>query len=72
MPTSAKTTVMPEKSTARLAVAPAMLDRVEFGQPAPPLLAVALDDEERVVDPDREPDHRDHAGHEERQLARSG
>ena len=44
------------------------LDRVELGPAAPPLLAVALDDEEGVVDADREADHRDHVGDEEREV----
>ena len=60
MPISARTTVMPLKNTARLAVAPAGADRLELREPLLPLLAVPGHDEQRIVDPDREADHRDH------------
>ena len=67
-PTSATTTVMPENSTARLAVDPARSIASSFSAAGRPLLAVARDDEQHVVDADREAHHRDHVRHEERQL----
>ena len=45
------------------------LDRVEGGAAAGPLLALALEVEQRVVDPDRHPDQHDHAA---RPWARRG
>ncbi len=48
-----------------LAVPPATAMASCWLAPPPPLLAVALDDEEGVVDPDRQPDHRDHVDDEE-------
>ena len=55
MPISATTNVLPLKSTARLAVAPASAIASSFARPEPALLAVARDDEQRVVDPERQP-----------------
>ena len=54
IPNSATTNVVPLKSTARLAVAPASRIASSFAVPARPLLAVARDHEQRVVDPERE------------------
>ena len=68
MPNRARTTVMPLKKTARLAVCAGRGDGVDLVEAAVPLLAVAGDDEERVVDADREAHHRDHVGDEEREL----
>ena len=68
MPTSATTTVMPLNSTARLAVPPAASIAARACRAGRPLLAVAGDDEQHVVDADREAHHRDHVRHEERQL----
>ena len=59
---------MPEKNTARLAVEPARSDRVELLEALRPLLAIARDDEERVVDPDGEPHHHEHVHDEEGEL----
>ena len=68
IPSSATTNVLPLKSTARLAVAPATRDRVVLGEPVRALLAVARDDEQRVVDPEREPHPREHVHDEDREL----
>ena len=68
MPTRASTTVTPLKRTARLAVEPAGADRVVHLATRGPLLAVAGEDEERVVDPDGEAHHRQHVHDEEREL----
>ena len=45
-------------------------DRVGLLQPAPALFPEPREDEERVVDPEREPHRRDHVHHEERDLER--
>ena len=63
MPSSATTNVLPLNSTARLAVAPASRSRPPSTGRAP-LLAVAGDDEQRVVDPEREA-HADQHVHDE-------
>ena len=55
------TTVDPEKKTARVAESPALLT-------GSPFLSEALHNEQRVVDPDGEADHRDHVHDEEGQL----
>ena len=47
---------------------PGRLDRIELLHPACPLLAEAGDDEERVVDPEREAHAREHVDDEERDL----
>ena len=47
-------------------------DRVDLLAPAPPLLAEARDDEQRVVDADREADHRRHVLREEVQVVAAG
>ena len=67
-PSSARTTVIPLKNTARLAVPPARADRLELLAPVEPLLPVPSHDEERIVDPHRQTDHRDHVLHEEREV----
>ena len=67
MPSSAITNVEPLKSTARLAVAPDARDRVLLGEPVPALLSVPGDDEQRVVDPEREPHPREHVHDEDRE-----
>src|SRR5688500_19772205 len=43
-------------------------DRLELLAPVEPLLPIPGDDEERIVDPHRETDHRDHVLHEEREV----
>ncbi len=58
MPDIASTKAMPLKSTARLAVAPGAAIASTFSRPRAALLAEARDDEERVVDPEREPHRR--------------
>ena len=45
-------------------------DRVELLEPAGALLAVARDDEQGIVDADREADHRDDLGDDEREVER--
>ena len=52
-------TVRPAKSTARPADAPASAAASRGRQPVVEQLSEARDDEQRVVDPDAEPDHRD-------------
>ncbi len=68
MPSSATTTVMPLKNTARLAVEPVAAIASYFVEARAALLAVAGDDEQRVVDADGEAHHRDDVGDEEREL----
>ena len=57
-PSTATTTVIPLKSTARLAVAPVAAIAVQFLTASGPLLAVPRDYEEGVVDPDSQADDR--------------
>ena len=64
-PSSATTKVLPLKSTARLAVAPASAIASSCVAPPAALLAVAGDDEERVVDPEREPHAEEHVHDED-------
>ena len=58
IPISAITNIEPLKSTARLAVAPAAAIASSSTRPSAALLPVARDDEQRVVDPEREPHRR--------------
>ena len=51
-------TAVPLKTTARPAVSIVRTIASSFGRPARALLAVAVDDEQRVVDRDPEPDQR--------------
>ena len=67
IPSRATTNVLPLKSTARLAVAPAVGSSV-LREPARPLLAVAGDDEQRVVDPERQPHPGEHVHGEDREV----
>ena len=62
------TTVRPLKNTARLEVAPARPIAPSWSRPALSLLAKTGDDEERVVDPDREAHHHEHVHDEEGEL----
>ena len=61
---------MPLKSTARLAVAPAIADRVGLRPSARALLAKARDDEQGVVDPEREPHPGQHVHDEDGEAER--
>ncbi len=70
MPTSASTTVAPENSTARLAVAPATATASGTDAARAALLAEARDHEQRVVDPDRQPHHHQHVDDDEVQDER--
>ena len=70
IPNIATTKAVPLKTTARLAVAPEARDRVELLAAAAALLAVAGDDEERVVDPEREAHPGEHVHDEDRELER--
>ena len=65
MPISASTTVAPENSTARLAVAPATATASSTRAAGAALLAEAGDDEQRVVDPDRQAHHHEHVDDDE-------
>ena len=55
---------VPANSTVRPARAAVSCDRVRHGAAGRQLLAEARDDEQRVVDAEREPDHRDHVERE--------
>ena len=70
IPHIASTKAMPLKSTARLAVAPEATIASIFSSPRAALFPEAREDEERVVDPEREPHRRDHVHDEERDLER--
>ena len=59
-------TARPEKVTARPEVESASARASSRSRPARALLAVAGEDEERVVDRDPDPDHRGHVGDEDR------
>ena len=65
-PMRASITVPPENSTARLAVSPVATMASMLAETLAPLLAIPLDDEQGVVDADRQPDHHDHVHDEER------
>ena len=69
-PVIASTNAAPLKSTARLAVAPGRLDRVELLAALRALLAEAAEDEERVVDPQREAHPEDHVRDEDGEVER--
>ena len=60
MPAMAIITVKPEMSTARPEVAAAASSAADLAPSGPPLVALAADVEERVVDADGEPDQQDH------------
>ena len=60
MPAIAMITVKPEISTARPDVAAAASSRGPLASPGSPLVTLAAEVEERVVDTDREPDQQDH------------
>ena len=64
MPSSEMTTVMPAKTTARPDVSSASDDRLARLQPVVQGLAVAGDDQQRVVDADADADHRRDRGRE--------
>ena len=68
IPNMAITNTVPLKTTARLAVSPETLDRGVLLAPLGPLLAVAGDDEQGVVDPEREPHPREHVDDEDGKL----
>ena len=68
IPNMATTKTLPLKSTARLAVAPDASIAASSSLPCAALLPVAGDDEERVVDPEREAHAREHVDHEDREL----
>ena len=68
IPNIATTNTVPLNSTARLAVAPDASIAPSSSRPLAPLLAVARDDEERVVDPEREAHAREHVHDEDREL----
>ena len=61
-------TARPEKATARPEVDSASARAASLSRPLRPLLAVAGEDEERVVDRHPDPDHRGHVGDEDRGL----
>ena len=67
-PNIARTKASPLKSTARLAVAPATAIASSFSRPRRALLAEAREDEQRVVDPEREAHAGDHVHDEDREL----
>ena len=64
-PGHAKTTVKTREENRFAGGATCDLDRLVLGVAASPLFTVALDDEEGVVDPNRESNHRDHVGNKE-------
>ncbi len=68
IPNIATTKTVPLKSTARLAVAPEASIASELAAAVTALLAVARDDEQRVVDPEREPHAGEHVHEEDREL----
>src|SRR5262245_7294990 len=69
IPVSAITKTDPLKSTARLEVAPAAA--IAASSPCPPTRSsVARDDEERIVDPEREPHPGQHVHEEDRERER--
>ena len=70
MPTIASTNAEPLNRTARQAVDPTVADRVELLVAEAPLLAEPRDDEQRVVDPEREAHPRDHVDDEDREVER--
>ena len=70
IPNIATTKTVPLKRTARLAVAPAASIAASSLSPRAPLLAVPGDDEERVVDPEREAHAGEHVHDEDRELER--
>ncbi len=65
MPASARTTIIPLKNTARFAVAPAAPTASSFSRPRCRSSRYRDNDEQGVVDPDREPHHRDQVRSEE-------
>ena len=67
-PDSPMATAMPLNATALPAVADRPLDRLADGPAAAQLLAEAADDEQRVVDRQREPEHRRDVEHEDAHL----
>ena len=71
-PTRAMTTVMPAKTTAEPAVAGGLGGRLGGLEPVAQVLAVAGEDEQRVVDADREAEHRgqDRGGRRRRRRRR--
>ena len=69
-PTMASVNAMPLKRTARLALEANGGYRVELLASVEPLLAVAGEDEQRVVDPEREPHPSEHVGGEDRVAGR--
>ena len=70
IPTIASTNAEPLNSTARLAVAPTVAIASSFSRPWRRSSRIAGDDEERVVDPEREAHPRDHVHHEDREVER--
>ena len=72
MPAIAIITVMPEMSTARPEVAAAASSAARLAASGAPLLALAPDVEERVVDADGEPDQQDHLLDGRRPSGRAG
>ena len=68
IPNIATTNTVPQKRTARLAVAPEAAIAPCSLLPLAALLAVARDDEQRVVDPEREAHPREHVHEEDREL----